>query len=135
MNAAPWRGRVVGAALELNQQADTERRTTLASAATPERPDHPRRRRAPNQCRHRHRALDHAAAVASRASGLLSQADTTTSHTADGQPAGRGSAADTAAQNYPVPVAQATRAQAQGVTIIPTAAPAGRHHSPVSRRR
>ena len=118
---------VLGAALELGREADTERQTARAAASNPDDPSTPHvdeRREGQNKAQAH---TGHAGADQGRAAVLLGQADA--SRAAAAAPA-------TAALSYPTPVKEVTAAQA-APKVAATAPAAGttRRKAPTTGRR
>lgn len=123
---------VLGAALELGREADTERQTARAAAHTADDVSTPRideHREGLNDARAHlgHAGADHASATA-----LLGQVDPTQPTAAGGAPV-----TATAALSYPTPIKQVTAAQAAPKTTpaTPAARPATRKAPTAGRRR
>ena len=121
---------VLGAALELGREADTERQTARAAAGTPDDTSTPHvdeRREGQNEAQAH---TGHAGADQGRATGLLGQAEASR---ADHR---RAPATATAALSYPTPIKEVTAAQATPkATPATPAARAATRKAPTSGRR
>ena len=115
---------MLGAALELSQQADTEQQTARASTDTADDVSTPRvdeRSEALNDARTH---IGRIGAREAKSTGLIGQADTNQATAARGAPV-----TVTAALSYPTPITQVTAAQASA-----RAAPAARRPPPAARQ-
>ena len=123
---------VLGAALELSRQADTEQHTARAVADTADDVSTPlvdERREALTDARTR---IGHAGADQAKATGLLEQADVSQATATSGAPV-----TATAALSYPTPIRQVTTSQASPkvAAVAPAARQATRKAPTAGRRR